>query len=105
LACFAEEYVKQNGNGTSEAAGYSPNSAAVIAARNLRKLNIEQRIADSVDQAGITNAEIIGNLAEISRASVSDLLDQEGNFDLNFIRAANLGHLVKSVTVRETPDG
>jgi hypothetical protein len=47
-ARFAEEYVRHNGDGTSApiAAGHSPNSAAVIAAQNLRRLNIQQRIAN-----------------------------------------------------------
>lgn len=97
---FAAEYIKNDGNGTKAAiaAGYSPNSADVIAAQNLRKHRIAERIADFVDQADIEAQEIIGNLVEITRASMTDLLTPAGTFDLNFIRAINLGHLVKAVS-------
>jgi hypothetical protein len=101
-ARFAEEYVRNEGNGTKAAiaAGYSPDSAAVIAASNLRKLKIQERIDRWVEQADVTPAEIIGAVSDIARSSLTDLLSEDGTFDLNDIRERGLGHLLKSVTIR-----
>src|ERR1700733_10302137 len=99
---FAEEYVKNQGNGTKAAiaAGYSPDSAAVIAANNLRRADIQARIDKWVQQADVTPAEITNAVADIARSSLTDLLSDDGTFDLNDIRERGLGHLLKSVTIR-----
>jgi hypothetical protein len=50
---------------------------------------------------GIQASEILGRLADRARADITELLDEHGRFDLVDIRNRGLGHLIKSVTVRQ----
>jgi hypothetical protein len=53
----------------------------------------------------LATSVLVAQLIELQRAradvTVTDLLDEQGRFDLLSIRARGLGHLIKTVTVRQ----
>lgn len=75
---FAVEYVRLKGNGTQAAiaAGYSEKTARRIAAENLTKLNIKNRIEELTEKADaekIADAqEVLQLLTEIVRGEMSE---------------------------------
>ena len=72
------------------------------ASRLLRDARIQERVRRCVELGpGIQASEILGRLADRARADITELLDEHGRFDLVDIRNRGLGHLIKSVTVRQ----
>ena len=63
---FVKEYISNGGNGTQAALQIyntdDPNEAKVIASQNLTKLNISERIEQSLLKNGLTTDQITGNL-------------------------------------------
>lgn len=102
------EGVVRHGNATKAAveAGYSANSAAVIASQNLRKLNvreeIERRRAEVAKLAQIHTDTITGWLVELSQFSAADCIDETGAFDLQKARETGAIHAIRKM---ETPNG
>jgi hypothetical protein len=70
--------------------------------RLLRDARIRQRVRRCVElSTEIRVREILGRLCDRARADITELLDEHGRFDLADIRNRGLGHLIKSVTVRQ----
>lgn len=86
-------------------------AARVTASRLLSNANIaeavEKRKAEAMRRAQIHTDVIVGSLAEISTASLGDVLDENGEFDLQKCRERGTDHLIKKVekTVRTSKDG
>lgn len=101
----------KSGSKAARDAGYSEKTARVIASENLTKPSIseavEKRRAEAMRRAQINTDVIIGSLAEIATASLGDVLDDEGNFDIQIARVNGVDHLLKKVvrTVRHSKDG
>ena len=51
--------------------------------------------------SGVKPLEIIGRLADQARADITALMTEQGRFDLVAIHNAGLGHLIKTLTVRQ----
>lgn len=98
------EGVVQHGNAAKAArdAGYSPKTANVIASQNLAKVNIrehiERRKAEAMESAHIHTDVIVGSLVDIAMASLDDVLDAKGHFDIKKARANGSIHAVKRIT-------
>jgi phage terminase small subunit len=97
------EGVLRHGNATQAArdAGYKhPN---VQGAQNLVKLSIQERIEQrreaAMRRAQIHTDVIVGSLVEIAGASLGDVLDENGEFNLQTARENNVDHLLKKVKV------
>lgn len=96
-------------------AGYSPKNASVSASQALQKPKIQAAIQARIDRAcihaGITNDEIVGMIAEISRHSLADVplpeVMADGKLDWTATKAANVDQLIKEVeiTTRHSKDG
>lgn len=92
----------KNGTQAAQDAGYAQASADVQASRLLRDARIQERIRRWVELGTEIQArEILGRLGDRARADITELLDEHGRFDLVDIRNRGLGHLIKSVTVRQ----
>lgn len=67
---FAEEYVKQNGNGTQAAlAVYNTTdkkTASVISAENLVKPRVQQTIEEIATAAGVSSQGILQNISKLA---------------------------------------
>jgi phage terminase small subunit len=98
------EGVVQHGNAAKAArdAGYSPKTAKVIASENLTKPNvrehIERRKVAAMASAHIHTDVIVGSLVDIAMATLDDVLDSKGRFDIKKARANGSIHAVKRIT-------
>lgn len=77
---FCEEYlIDLNGTQAAIRAGYSPDTAAVIASENLTKPNIRARIdkaiAERSKRTGVNADRVIQELAKIAFVNASDFID------------------------------
>ncbi len=105
---FVDHYIANGGNGAKAAkdAGYAQKTARVEAARLLTNANIQRRIAERIDDAASVSAnEVIGTLAAQMRADATDLFDESGAFDIEKLREARLGHLIKKIKVKRYAEG
>ena len=80
-------------------------SAGVTGSRLLSKPSVQERIearrARARESADITRQEVVGLLAQMTRASLSDVLDENGDLDWAKAQARGVDHLIKEVTVTE----
>src|SRR5262249_37625155 len=75
--------VGKNGTQAGRDAGYAEDSADVQASRLLRDARIQERLRRWVEiGAGVGPQEVLGRVAERARADITDLLDEQGRFDL-----------------------
>ena len=105
---FCEYYAGEaQGNATEAArlAGYQGNDNALstLGAKLVRKYRretsyLQEKITARIEASRISNAEIIGILAQQATASIDDITDASGYVDLKKIKKYRLGHLVKSIT-------
>lgn len=104
---FAEIYL-QTGNKTRAAreAGYAANRAAstahelLITKPNVRDY-VQRRRAIMMERYCLQTSEVIGALVEISTASIGDVLETDGSFDIDKCRDRCVDHLIKKVKVTE----
>lgn len=100
---FADGVVR-TGNATQAAieAGYSPESAKVIASQNLGKPEIAGRIAERIEALNsFTVNEGLGLLVRVQRGKAADLFDDDNNFiGMGEARKRGLDHLIKSLAVK-----
>jgi phage terminase small subunit len=79
----------------------SRESASVTAHRLLRNAKIseavEKRKEEAMRRAQIHTDVIVGSLAEIATASLADVLDENGEFDLEAAREKGTDHLIKKL--------
>src|ERR1700736_1817988 len=96
------EGIVSHGNASKAArdAVYSAKSARPLASRNLKRPDIQERIAHRLKDAGFDTKEVIGTLVAQMRADIGDLLDDDGNLDLAAARAAEATHIVKKLKIR-----
>ena len=101
---FVEGFLATGGNATEAAryAGYnqSPKSLKSHASWLLKKPEIIRRIRERMlEGARVHTDEILGVLATSMRANIMDVIDEDGQVDLEAIRALDLGHLISKVTI------
>lgn len=77
---FCEEYlIDLNGTQAAIRAGYSPDTAAVIASENLTKPNIRARIdkamADRSKRTGVNADRVVRELARVAFVNAPDVID------------------------------
>lgn len=97
---FINEYIKNGGNATEAAiaSGYGSARPNQSAYQVLHRLRVQQHINDRVAESTVSADEIIGTLAAFMRGRITDILDDNGDFDINVVRERRLGHLLKTVT-------
>jgi len=97
---FINEYIKNGGNGKQAAiaAGYGAARADQSAYQVLHRIQVQQEIQDRISESDVCAKEIIGTLASFMRGNIAQLLDDDGNFDLDLVKQRRLGHLLKTVT-------
>lgn len=100
---FAIEYVQcLNATEAARRAGYDGNdrTLAVIGSENLRKPDILAFINLVFDDDIMSAREVLKRLSEIARSDIEDVVDKNGNLDLNKARERGKTHLIKSSKVR-----
>lgn len=99
---FVEEYcIDWNGTRAAIAAGYSEDTAAVIASENLIKPNIRKAIDERLDLLSMSAAEATKRLSEWGRGSFEPFMSEDEQFglvlDLKKPTAKPNIHLLKKV--------
>ena len=99
------EYYLQNPNGVEAAkkAGYKGNNKqlSVVAAENLAKPSIANHVKQRITDEVMTSNEVLQRLSKQARASVLDLLDDKGDFDIKDVRKRGVADLVKKIKVTQ----
>jgi hypothetical protein len=68
--------------------------------------DFQERIAARVlAAASVSDKEVIGTFADQMRADVTQILTQDGRFDLEHIRDSKVGHLIKKIKARRVWEG
>jgi phage terminase small subunit len=100
---FVVEYLKDfNATRAAIAAGYSEKTATSQGSRLLRNVNISHAIGESL-QPGIMSAnEVLFHLAEVARADIADVTDDDGSPDLAKARRLGKTRLIRKVSRRTT---
>lgn len=99
---FVEFYLA-NPNATEAAikAGYSKKTARSLGQRLLTNVDIAARISKRVEDAVMSADEVLQRLTEHAKASLADLLDDSGHFDLERAKSEGKDHLLKKLKVKE----
>lgn len=103
---FVAHYLATN-NATRAAvlAGYSEKTAYSIGHENLTKPEIRAAIEAHMQQAAMTADQVLYRLSELARADITDLIDQDGHFDLQKARSLQKTGMIKRVHVRVNDKG
>lgn len=100
---FTEHYLK-TGNGTESArvAGYegSTNTLAVVAHENLRNPKIRQVIDERLRGVVMSSNEVLRRLSQHARASITDVLNENGFFDIETAKLRGTDHLLKKLKIK-----
>lgn len=100
---FIEHYLKtSNGTEAARVAGYEglPNTLAVVAHENLRKPYIRQIIDERLRSIVMESDEVLRRLSQHARASLADVLDENGFFDLDTAKRRGTDHLLKKLKIK-----
>jgi phage terminase small subunit len=97
------EYYLQNPNATEAAirAGYSERTARSQGQRLLTNVDIAKAVGSRVEEAAMSADEVLRRLTEHGRASLADVLDDEGQFNLSKAKREGKDHLLKKLKVKE----
>jgi hypothetical protein len=100
---FTAEYIKNGGNGTQAAiaAGFAESGAHQEAHRLLRNAEIQERIQRAKQRAGVTPEIVSGVLAQQLLGEISDVLDEEGNFDYKRAKALRATGQIQKLKIKK----
>lgn len=98
---FVEEYLKCfNATKAAKAAGYSEKTAYQQGHELLKNPEIDARVKDRLKAAAMDANEVLYHLASIARGDMDDLLDANGNLDIEKARKFGKTNLIKRVRSR-----
>lgn len=106
---FADFYVGEcslNATRSAEKAGYrgSYGTLSQIGSENLRKPDIRKYIDDRLSKITATPSEILATLTRHMKGSLSDVLDEAGDFDLQDAKDRGVDGLIKKLKVTKKYD-
>jgi phage terminase small subunit len=103
---FVEYYLSNGFNATeaARAAGYkgNENTLSSVGYENLRKPEIAAVVSERVNEAAMGANEVLARLSAIARGSVTDVLDEDGRFDIHLARRAKKDGLLKKLKRKTT---
>lgn len=100
---FADRYlVSLNATRAAKEAGYSEKTAREIGYENLTKPHIRKYIDDRLNAEVAPASEVLSILSTQARGKLSDLLDENGEFDIQKIRESGADKLLKKLKITET---
>lgn len=103
---FIVEYVKDfNGTQAAIRAGYSENTANVIASQNLTKLNIREAIDNYFADKVMSANEVLYHLTEVARGDIGDLITHYGEPDLETASELGKTNLIQSIKTKTIVSG
>ena len=99
---FISHYLRTwNATQAAIEAGYSPKTAYSHGQRLLKNVEIAAAIRERIDSAAMSADEVLARLAEHGRADMDDIIDSDGELDLEKARAAGATRLIKKLIVSE----
>jgi phage terminase small subunit len=99
---FAAELIKNGGKRAKAAiaAGYSPKGARQTAHRLLTNVDVQERIRQAKQRAGITPEVVSGVLAQQLLGDISDFVDEDGRFDYQRAKALRVTGQIQKLKIR-----
>lgn len=98
---FISEYLKCfNATKAAKAAGYSEKTAYSQGHELLKNPEIDARVKERLKAAAMEADEVLYHLASIARGDMDDLLDANGNLDIEKARKFGKTNLIKRVKSR-----
>lgn len=101
---FADLYVGEcnlNATRAAIAAGYSEKTAYAIGSENLKKPVIRQYIDEQLAKTVASPSEVLSILTAQAKASIADVLDENGELDLKDAKKRGVDRLIKKLKVRK----
>ena len=107
---FADYYVGEgNLNATRSArlAGYKgeDNSLAAQGSRLLRNVKVREYIEEQLANLSLSAGEVLTILTRQAKASLADVLDDDGRFDLGDAKKRGVDGLLKKLKINHTKEG
>ena len=107
---FADYYVSEgNLNATRSArlAGYKgdDNSLAAQGSRLLRNVKVREYINGQLEAVSLSSSEVLSILTRQAKASLADILDEDGDFDLGDAKRRGVDGLLKKLKVTKKAVG
>lgn len=102
---FADYYVGEahcNGTRAAKLAGYSEKTAYSIASENLRKPEVLEYIEKRLDEIAMTTKEVLAGFTAEAKASISDVLGDDGEFDYVKMCERGADKFVKKLKIKKT---
>ncbi len=102
---FADNWLlTRNGTEAARKAGYAgdDNQLAVQASTNLRIAKIREYLNDRLNLHMMSADEVLKRLSKQGRASVADVLNEDGEFDLRHAKKVGNDDLIKKLKIRKT---
>jgi phage terminase small subunit len=101
---FINAYLSNGFNATEAAreAGYEGNdiTLASVGYENLRKPQIDAEVKARFNEATMSANEVLYRLSEIASGKVTDLVNDDGNFDLKLAKQRKKEHLLKKLKIK-----
>lgn len=99
---FIRYYLEtKNGTEAARLAGYAGNNATLgqVAYENLRKPEVRAELTKLINPIADAQ-EVLARLSKHSRASIADVLDASGSFDLAYAKANHSDDLIKKLKIK-----
>lgn len=93
-----------NASRAALAAGYSERSAGQIGHENLRKPEIRKAIDERLNSNVLTPSEVLSILSTQAKGTITDVLQEDGKFDLEDAKKRGTDRLIKKLKITEKLD-
>lgn len=93
---FLEEYLRTfNAAAAARAAGYAPTNARDRGYRLLQMPHMQAAVKERLAELQMQSEEVLTRLTAMARADMLDFINEDGAFDMDKVRAAGFGRLIK----------
>ena len=102
-SAFVQEYLRhRNATRAAKCAGHSEKTAYSLGSRLLKDVDVLAEIDRIVRERTMPAEEVLTRLSDQGRADMVDFTDENGDVDLEKVRALGLTHLIKKFKKRTT---
>jgi phage terminase small subunit len=101
---FVESYLSNGFNATEAArtAGYKgkEHTLHVVGYENLRKPEIAAVVSERINEVAMSANEVLARLTQIARGRISEVINENGSFDLEQAKRKGVDHLLKKIKTK-----
>lgn len=93
-----------NATQAARIAGYKGNDVTLssVGYENLRKPQIAATVNERINEAAMSSNEVLSRLSDIASGKITDVVDDDGNFDLKLAKERGKDQLLKKLKIKRT---